>query len=96
MAVGIKAHDFEEKKPEVKITTSLQQQPRLRPCVALSLHLLHTLVSLFKILHLLLSFTVVVVVHVLGGVPVPTAWRVLGLWMEEQPPAMEVSWEYIA
>jgi hypothetical protein len=28
---------------------------------------------------------------VLGGVPVPTAWRVLGLRMEERPPAMEVS-----
>jgi hypothetical protein len=25
----------------------------------------------------------------LGGVPVPTAWRVLRLWMEERPPAME-------
>jgi hypothetical protein len=31
----------------------------------------------------------------LGGVPVPTAWRVLGLRMEERPPAMEVSYEYI-
>jgi hypothetical protein len=31
----------------------------------------------------------------LGGVPVPTAWRVLGLRMEERPPAMEVSCEYI-
>jgi hypothetical protein len=30
----------------------------------------------------------------LGGVPVPTAWRVLGLRMEEWPPAMEVSCEY--
>jgi hypothetical protein len=29
------------------------------------------------------------------GVPVPTAWRVLGLRMEERPPAMEVSCEYI-
>jgi hypothetical protein len=28
-------------------------------------------------------------------VPVPTAWRVLGLRMEERPPAMEVSCEYI-
>jgi hypothetical protein len=28
---------------------------------------------------------------ILGGVPVPTAWRVLGLGMEERPPAMEVS-----
>jgi hypothetical protein len=31
----------------------------------------------------------------LGGVPVPTAWRVLGLRMEEWPPAMEASCEYI-
>jgi hypothetical protein len=31
----------------------------------------------------------------LGGVPVPTAWRILGLLMEERPPAMEVSCEYI-
>jgi hypothetical protein len=31
----------------------------------------------------------------LGGVPVPTAWHVLGLRMEELPPAMEVSCEYI-
>jgi hypothetical protein len=29
------------------------------------------------------------------GVPVPTAWRVLGLRMEERPPAMEISCEYI-
>jgi hypothetical protein len=29
------------------------------------------------------------------GVPVPTAWRVLGLRMEEWPPAMEVNCEYI-
>jgi hypothetical protein len=28
-------------------------------------------------------------------VPVTTAWRVLGLRMEERPPAMEVSCEYI-
>jgi hypothetical protein len=28
-------------------------------------------------------------------VPVPTAWRVLGLQMEEWPPDMEVSCEYI-
>jgi hypothetical protein len=34
-------------------------------------------------------------VHMLGGVPVPTAWRVLGLRREERPPAMEVSCEYI-
>jgi hypothetical protein len=26
----------------------------------------------------------------LDGVPVPTAWRVLGLLMEERPPDMEV------
>jgi hypothetical protein len=31
----------------------------------------------------------------LGGVPVPTAWHVLGLRMEERPPAMEISCEYI-
>jgi hypothetical protein len=31
----------------------------------------------------------------LGGVPVPSAWSVLGLRMEERPPAMEVSCEYI-
>jgi hypothetical protein len=31
----------------------------------------------------------------LGGIPVPTAWRVLGLRMEEWPPDMEVSCEYI-
>jgi hypothetical protein len=31
----------------------------------------------------------------LGGVPVPTAWRVLELRMEERPPAMGVSCEYI-
>jgi hypothetical protein len=31
----------------------------------------------------------------LGGVPVPTVWRVLGLRMEERPPATEVSCEYI-
>jgi hypothetical protein len=31
----------------------------------------------------------------LGRVPVPTAWRVLGLRMEERPPAMEVTCEYI-
>jgi hypothetical protein len=30
----------------------------------------------------------------LGGVPVPTAWWVLELWMEERPPAVEVSCEY--
>jgi hypothetical protein len=31
----------------------------------------------------------------IGGIPVPTAWRVLGLRMEERPPDMEVSCEYI-
>jgi hypothetical protein len=31
----------------------------------------------------------------LGGIPVRTAWRVLGLRMEERPPDMEVSCEYI-
>jgi hypothetical protein len=31
----------------------------------------------------------------LGGIPVPTAWHVLGLRMEERPPDMEVSCEYI-
>jgi hypothetical protein len=31
----------------------------------------------------------------LGGVPVPTARRVLGLRMEERPPEMEGSSEYI-
>jgi hypothetical protein len=31
----------------------------------------------------------------LGGIPVSTAWRVLGLRMEERPPDMEVSCEYI-
>jgi hypothetical protein len=31
----------------------------------------------------------------LGGIPVPTAWRVLELRMEERPPDMEVSCEYI-
>jgi hypothetical protein len=30
----------------------------------------------------------------LGGVSVTTAWRVLGLRMEERSPAMEVSCEY--
>jgi hypothetical protein len=31
----------------------------------------------------------------LRGVRVPTAWHVLGLRMEERPPDMEVSCEYI-
>jgi hypothetical protein len=34
-------------------------------------------------------------IPMLGGIPVPTAWRVLGLRMEERPPYMEVSCEYI-
>jgi hypothetical protein len=29
----------------------------------------------------------------LGGIPVTTAWRILGLWMDEQPSVMEVSCE---
>jgi hypothetical protein len=33
--------------------------------------------------------------NMLRGVPVPTAWRVLGLRMEERPLDMEVSCEYI-
>jgi hypothetical protein len=36
-----------------------------------------------------------VLISLLGGIPVPTAWRVLGLRMEERPPDMEVSCEYI-
>jgi hypothetical protein len=39
--------------------------------------------------------TVIVNYSMLGGIPVPTAWRVLGLRMEERPPDMEVSCEYI-
>jgi hypothetical protein len=39
--------------------------------------------------------TKVYVVTMLDWVPVPTAWRVLGLRMEERPTAMEVSCEYI-
>jgi hypothetical protein len=31
----------------------------------------------------------------LGGFPVTTAWRVLGLQLEERPSAMEDSCEYI-
>jgi hypothetical protein len=31
----------------------------------------------------------------LDGFPVTIAWRILGLRMEERPPAMEGSWEYI-
>jgi hypothetical protein len=34
-------------------------------------------------------------IAILGGIPVPTAWSVLGLRMEERPPDMEVSCEYI-
>jgi hypothetical protein len=33
--------------------------------------------------------------YMLSGVPVPTAWHVLRLQMEEPPPSMEVSCEYI-
>jgi hypothetical protein len=40
-------------------------------------------------------YTASVLYFMLGGVPVPTAWRVLGLRMEERPPDMEVSCEYI-
>jgi hypothetical protein len=44
----------------------------------------------------MLTFTILSVTEpMLGGVPVPTAWRVLGLRMEERPPDMEVSCEYI-
>jgi hypothetical protein len=32
---------------------------------------------------------------IIGGFPVSTAWRVLGFRMEERPPAMEGSCEYI-
>jgi hypothetical protein len=32
---------------------------------------------------------------ILDGVPVTTAWRVLGLRKEERPPVMEGSYEYI-
>jgi hypothetical protein len=41
-----------------------------------------------------LFFVVVSFRHV-KWVPVPIAWRVLGLRMEERPPAMEGSCEYI-
>jgi hypothetical protein len=34
-------------------------------------------------------------IDTLGGIPVPTAWHVLGSQMEERPPDMEVSCEYI-
>jgi hypothetical protein len=40
-------------------------------------------------------FRIVLLLSMLGGIPVPTAWRVLGLRMEERPPDMEVSGEYI-
>jgi hypothetical protein len=36
-----------------------------------------------------------IILTMLGGVPVPTAWRVLVLQMEERPPAIGVSCEYI-
>jgi hypothetical protein len=35
------------------------------------------------------------VITMLGGPLVTTAWCVLGLWMEGQPPDMEGSCEYI-
>jgi hypothetical protein len=41
-----------------------------------------------------LKGVVIAINSMLGGVPVPTAWRVLGLRIEERPPAMEVSCEY--
>jgi hypothetical protein len=42
------------------------------------------------------NINIIVIIHsMLGGIPVPTAWRVLGLRMEERPPDMEVSCEYI-
>jgi hypothetical protein len=31
----------------------------------------------------------------IGRVPVTTAWRALGLHVEDRPPDMEGSWEYI-
>jgi hypothetical protein len=44
---------------------------------------------------LLKLIIVLLTIAMLGGIPVPTAWRVLGLRMEERPPDMEVSCEYI-
>jgi hypothetical protein len=38
---------------------------------------------------------IIIIVAMLGGIPVPTAWLVLGLGMEERPPDMKVSCEYI-
>jgi hypothetical protein len=40
-------------------------------------------------------YTLVYIYIYIYGIPVPTAWRVLGLRMEERPPDMEVSCEYI-
>jgi hypothetical protein len=45
-------------------------------------------------LNLKIVYIYIYYVHV-RWVPVTTAWRVLGLRMEEQPPAMEGSCEYI-
>jgi hypothetical protein len=39
--------------------------------------------------------THLILLDLLGGFPVTTSWRVLGLRMEERPPAMEDSCEYI-
>jgi hypothetical protein len=38
---------------------------------------------------------IIIIITMSGGIPVPTAWRFLGLLMEERPPDMEVSSEYI-
>jgi hypothetical protein len=52
--------------------------------------------SAYQIPRVIIVFVVLVFeVLMLGGIPVPTAWRVLGLRMEERPPDMEVSCEYI-
>jgi hypothetical protein len=39
--------------------------------------------------------TAVHITPMLGGVRVPTAWRALGLRMEERPPDMDIRYEYI-
>jgi hypothetical protein len=44
---------------------------------------------------LFVFFLLNMMLAMLGGIPVPTAWRVLGLRMEERPPDMEVGCEYI-
>jgi hypothetical protein len=41
------------------------------------------------------DFLLYLVIHHDKSVPVTTAWRVLGLRMEERPPDMEGSCEYI-